>query len=389
MIRRLHSLPALVLGLFLTLIAGTGAILSVQPAIERAAASDANSQTIGQIAAIVADAQPGLQALSRSPNGILTAQIRDDAGRRVVTVDPATGAALPGVAEGAVMRWIKGFHRSLQLGDMGRAAVGILAAGMALIAGSGLWLLARALGGWRRMGGALRTGDARGWHARIGRVALAGLALSSLTGMWLSAATFGFVPDVTEPALPARTATAQTALPLAEMAGLDTPLDSLRHLRLPTRPDEVIALGTEAGDALIDPATGQVIAQVPHSQGAIIWDWAYRLHSGHGLWLVGLTLGMASAMVPVLAGTGTVVWLSRRRRAVRVPGNTAIEQADLVILTGSEGGATRGFAASLHKALTGAGRRVHLAEMNDLRPMPNAQALILLTATYGDGTAPA
>lgn len=389
MTRRIHSLPALFLGLFLVLIAGSGAILSVQPAVERAAAVLPAHVSIGHAAAAVLAAQPGVQSISRSPNGILSAQIRDEAGFRVETVDPLTGASLPAAVEGPVMRWIKGFHRSLQLGDAGRGAVGAIAAAMAVIALSGLVLLARSLGGWRRLGGALRGGGAKGWHARMGRVAVVGLALSSLTGAWLSAATFGLVPDGTADPLPPAQASAAATLPLYRMAGLGAPLDELRDLKLPARAGDVILLETSATTAQIDPATGTVIAEAPHGIGARIWEWAFMLHSGHGLWLVGLALGLIAALVPLMAGTGTAIWLAGRRGGTRVPKNVPMQRADLVILVGSEGGSTRGFAASLHRALTDAGRAVHLGQMNDIGSMPHAEALILMAATYGDGTAPA
>ena len=64
-------------------------------------------------------------------------------------------------------------------------------------------------------------------------------------------------------------------------------------------------------------------------------------------------------------------------------------EAELVILVGSEGGSTRGFAASLHRALTATGARVHVGDMDAVGPMPRARALIVMAATYGDGVAPA
>lgn len=63
MLRRIHSLPGLVLGLLLALIAGSGAVLSVQPAIERAAAPP-QSLTIAETAAAITAARP---APRRSP----------------------------------------------------------------------------------------------------------------------------------------------------------------------------------------------------------------------------------------------------------------------------------------------------------------------------------
>lgn len=388
MLRRIHSLPGLVLGLLLALIAGSGAVLSVQPAIERAAAPP-QSLTIAETAAAITAAAPGTQAITRSANGVVTAQVRDAAGRRVLTVDPASGATLPEVAEGPVMRAVKSFHRSLLLGDGGRAAVGVMAEAMALVLGSGLWLMLRALGGWRRAAAPVHARGAKGWHARIGRVALVGLGVSALTGAWLSAATFGLAPDGSAAVLPRATAAAGAPLALARMPALDRPLAELRSLTLPARPGEMLRLETGAGVALVEPATGAVAAFAPVTWGGRVWEWAYRLHTGHGLWALGLILGTAALAVPVLAGTGAAIWLSRRRGAVRVPGNAPMAEAELVILVGSEGGSTRGFAASLHRALTATGARVHLGDMDAVGPMPRARALILMAATYGDGVAPA
>ena len=57
---------------------------------------------------------------------------------------------------------------------------------------------------------------------------------------------------------------------------------------------------------------------------------------------------------------------------------------------GSEGNSTWGFAATLHAALTAAGHRVHAAPMNSLASAyAQAKRMLILTATYGDGAAPA
>ncbi|WP_273699914.1 PepSY domain-containing protein [Paracoccus sphaerophysae] len=388
MIRRFHTVPGIALGVLLSLVAASGAVLSAQPAIERTAAPPQQA-TIGQTIGKVTASQPGTQAITRSPNGVLTAQVRDEAGRRVVTVDPLTGAALPEVAEGPVMRWIKSFHRSLLLDDASRAGVGMMAAAMAALLATGAWLMARSLGGWRQAAGRIRASGARGWHARIGRVALDGRALSSVTGAWMSAATFGLIPDATAPAMAPVAAAAGAPMAYATMPGLDLPLDGLRTVSLPARQGDALPLETAEGLAQVDPVTGQLAAFAPRGLGATIWEWAYALHTGHGLWMVGLVLGVAALAVPALAATGTVIWASRRRAARAVKGNVPMDQAQIVILVGTEGGSTRGFAASLHAALTAAGQSVHLGDMNDAAPMPRPRALILMAATSGDGVAPA
>jgi sulfite reductase (NADPH) flavoprotein alpha-component len=66
------------------------------------------------------------------------------------------------------------------------------------------------------------------------------------------------------------------------------------------------------------------------------------------------------------------------------------QSADTIILVGSEGNSTWGFAGTLHAALTQAGHRVHTAPMNRLAPAyAHAARMLILTATYGDGAAPA
>ena len=89
-------------------------------------------------------------------------------------------------------------------------------------------------------------------------------------------------------------------------------------------------------------------------------------------------------------GIGLMMW--RRRRADRATpfASAPVASADTVILVGSDGGSPRGFATTLAVALTGHGHRVHLADMNDLTEAHvRAERLLVLAATWGDGSAPA
>ena len=80
----------------------------------------------------------------------------------------------------------------------------------------------------------------------------------------------------------------------------------------------------------------------------------------------------------------------RRRAAPRVRAPARVEDADTIILVGSEGGSTWGFAQTLTRALTEKDHRVSLAAMNDIENAHlRAQRLVILAATYGDGDAPA
>lgn len=392
MSRKLHSLAGLIFGLVLAFLAGTGAILSLDPALERAQARSSNG-AVAELAVKVAANHPAIERLERHANGVIVASFASPTGYDTVRVDPATGADLgPWEASGA-MRWVRDLHRSLLADDAGKVVTGASAAVMAMLGVTGLVLLAGALGGWRRLGRRVRSTGANRWHAVIGRVALAGLTVSALTGLWMSLATFEIVSDgsANTPAFPEAVAGAAPAPVGTLMALRQVRIDELRRLTWPVAgdPTDVFGLQTAQGAGYVDQATGQLLNWQAHTPAQTVWEWAYMLHTGQGLWWFGLILGASALAAPVLAGTGGWIWWKRRSSRPRVAGAVAMAKADIVILAGTEGGATWGFAATLARALTAAGRKVHLGAMNDAGVMPRAKALILLTATYGDGAAPA
>ena len=90
-----------------------------------------------------------------------------------------------------------------------------------------------------------------------------------------------------------------------------------------------------------------------------------------------------------MAVSGVAIWLRERRNNVILPANASWTRARTVILVGSENGSTMGFAAALHRELVAHGELVHTAPMSTVRYYPRAERLLVLTATYGEGQAPA
>jgi sulfite reductase (NADPH) flavoprotein alpha-component len=153
---------------------------------------------------------------------------------------------------------------------------------------------------------------------------------------------------------------------------------------------DVYALKTRSGFVFVDQFSGETLDAQPYHPATVGLEWVTLLHTGEGAWLWGIILGLTALSVPIFAVSGFTIWLTRLRQGgARVAGNAPATAADMVVLVGSETGTTWGFARNLHETLTAAGRRVHLAAMNELRPAyPKAQNLLVLTGTYGDGHAP-
>lgn len=393
MLRRLHSLPGLVFGLVLMVLAASGAILSLAPVMERVQAPAVAGLNVAEVAAKALAENPGLSRLHRSPNGVISGAVKAKLGFKTLVIDPASGKAEGLAGPGGFLDWVKELHRSFFLDQPGHAISGLSAGMMLVLALSGIVLLALALGGWRRLARPVRSSGARGWHGRVARLAMAGLLVSALTGAYMSLATFGFINDGSqaEANFPAQVATG-TALPVADLPALQAvPLADLRDLTFPAAgdPTDAFLISTGTGEGYVDQVTGQMTGWIDYGLARRVWEFVYMLHTGQGLWMVGLVLGLSALMVPVLSVTGTLIWWARRQARPRLRHNARAAVADLVILVGSEGGATWGFAGSLSDALHQHGLKVHVAAMNDMTSYPQAGGIIVMAATYGDGEAPA
>jgi sulfite reductase (NADPH) flavoprotein alpha-component len=393
MTRALHRWPGIVAALLLAVLALSGAVLSIYPAAERLAAPQAAAGlSAADLAASVAASHPGLEQIRRSPSGQITAYWFDGGTPRAAVIDPATGLDAASADPAPMKRWLTNLHRSLFLGDAGRIVAAVGAGAMLMLALSGAALVARRVGGWRRWFAPLRGLLTGRLHVEVARIAVVGLVLSSATGLWMSASTFDLLPDgASPPAFPAEVS-GQTGTSLATASALQRPVASLRSLSLadPNDPTDVHTLKTDQGTGYLDQGTGELLAWADLSAWQQISETIFMLHTGQGAAVLGLVLGLMALGVPVMAGTGALLWLTSHHARPRIRGNAPPRQAETVLLVGSEGGSTWGFAATLHAALSQAGQRVHAAPMTGFDPTryPHSARFIILAATYGEGCAP-
>ena len=395
MIRPLHRWPGLLALTLVAILALSGAALSVFPAVERIAAPQAEAGlTVAALADRIQAAHPGVEQIRQSPSGRITAYWFDQGVMGAAVIDPATGASMVSADPNQVERWLTDLHRSLFLGDGGRIAMAAGAAAMLVLSLSGAVLVARRTGGWRRWFAPLRGPLVGRLHIEVARVAIAGLMLSSTTALWMTASTFDLLPDGSVvPAAPAEVS-GQTGFALDQMAVLQqTPVAELRELLFPYPDDvtDVFTLKTDRGTGYLDQGNGALLTWTDLTGWERISETIYMLHTGQGAATLGLLLGLTALGVPAMGATGVLVWLAGRRGRPRIRGNQPAGRAETILLVGSEGGTTWGFAATLHAALVAAGQVVHVAPMSGFAPdrYTNAQRIVVLAATYGEGAAPA
>lgn len=395
MIRSLHRWPGLIAAALLVVLALSGAALSLFPALEtlQAPAQAEARLSVAELATRIQARYPGVEQIRRAPSGQITAYWFEDGAPGAATIDPATGAGVASADAPAAHGWLKTLHRSMFLDDAGRIAAAAGAASLLLLSISGIALVVRRTGGWRKVFSPLNGPVSGRLHVEIARLSVAGLLLSSITALWMSASTFSLLPDgAGPPVFPA--VSGETGAAVGDMPVLrETPVSALRELTFPYPgdPTDAFTLKTNAGQGYIDQGSGVLIAWRDLSGFDRITETVYMLHTGEGASVLGLVLGLMALGIPVMAGTGVVLWAGGAGKRPRIRANAAAARADTILLVGSEGGTTWGFAKALHDALTGAGHTVHTDAMSRFSPAryTGARRIVVLAATYGDGTAPA
>ncbi|TMM46517.1 PepSY domain-containing protein [Colwellia ponticola] len=400
MLRKFHSWSGLIATLLVVVLSVTGAVLSINPILDRAQAKVAGTSSISvaELTGKLASSYPGIEQIQRSPSGSIIVYFTENGKTGADLINPITGQPIGPYSTSPVMVWFKNLHRSYLLDTPGRVGAAISAFLMLLLTISGAFMLAKRLGSWRQILRPIQGTFRERLHCQVGRVAVLALLLSAITGLTMSAVTFELLPDYqsAEPVFPA---SVQGDIPasIGTLAALKAiPMNELRELVYPYKDDrnDVYSIITHQGSGFIDQSTGQLLSFQSINNKQKLYEFIYMLHTGEGLWWLGLLLGLGALTVPLMSWTGIQIWWRRKRSITTIKNNTAPRSADTIILVGSEGNSTWGFAKTLHDALNLAGYLVHTMSMNSfvnsaLNSYPNVKQLFILTATYGDGDAPA
>ena len=167
MIRLLHRWPGLVALLLVLMLALSGAALSVFPAADRLTTPQAEaSLSVADLASRIQAQHPSVEQIKRAPSGRITAYWFNGDVAEAGTIDPATGKAVASADPNPVQRWLTNFHRSLFLDDSGRIVMAIGAFAMLVLSITGMLLVARRAGGWRRWFAPLKGPLAGRLHSR-------------------------------------------------------------------------------------------------------------------------------------------------------------------------------------------------------------------------------
>ncbi len=396
--RNTHLALALISVGFLLLATVTGVILAFDPiqkewaplsvpGVRSLSVSDLLHNLDGQYETIL-----DVEMLDNDAVKIATIDM-DEAKNGDFIIDPFTGKRIGDVPESnSFFQTVTNLHRSLFLKSTGRLLVGITAFLFLLSILTGLLLL------WKREGGlrglfskTIKTQTDQYLHVVISKWTWLPLLIVAISGVYLSLLRFEVIPEPEMQLLPAQLMeVAQVEMPAADFALFrEVPLTKLEKLEFPFSDDaqDPFILHTRHRRWAIHQYSGAVLEAYEDPVVNQISEWNYRLHTGSGSVVWSLVLGGSTAGVLFLIYSGLSIGYQRFRGKPRQL--YGADEAEFIVLYGSENGSTRQFATALFRSLLSQKKKAFLEELNGFTDFPRARYILVLTSTYGDGEPPA
>ncbi len=396
--RYAHLALAIISCLFLLILSVTGVILAIDAVNEKTPAyrvDDFHSINLAQSIPVLSKVYPEIIELSVDHNGFVSLDASDADGNSVKAyIDPRDGQILgPLKPKSQFIQWNIALHRSLFLKETGRVIVGIVSFLLLLIALSGTILIIKRQQGVRHFFAKInRDFFAQYFHVVTGRLFLVPVIIIALTGTYLFLIRIGLIqtanPETTQaPAAIDETTSAEPGeFPVFQQTKLSE-VEKLEFPFMPDDPDEHYVLKLRDRSLAISQLSGEIVEESRYPYPVVMEKLSLDLHTGRTNVLWAIILGFASLNIVAFIYTGFEVTFRRTRTRIR--NRFKAENAEIVVLAGSENGSTLFFANQVHQQLLADGKRSFIAEMNRFGPYPNASHMLIFTSTYGLGVAPA
>lgn len=382
--------------LLLALASITGVILAFKPVIDRTqpyGTAGQNEITLARTLPVLRSKYPGISSLSLDANKFAVIKGSNADGENIhAYVNPSNGEILgTPQPENQFFLWVTALHRSLFIHELGRLFIGVTSFLLILIALSGTILIIQRQRGLKRFFTPIvRENFAQYFHVILGRWSLIPILIIAVSGTYLSLERFEFfkvsseMPDInfdqirSEPVLKAADFDIFKSTKLSEVESIEFPfsedVEDYYTLKLKTR------------EITVNQLTGEILSEINYPAAVFYTNLSLDLHTGRGSILWALILAVASANILFFIYSGFA--MTFRRLANRTRNKFSAEEANYIILVGSENGNTFRFARAIYQELTDAGEKPFLCELNSYRVFPKAKQLIVMTATYGLGDAP-
>jgi len=373
----------------------TGIFLAFEPVINKANnyhVKGFDTTTLAQVVPLLKEKFSGIQEILVDNNDFVIVKYSSaEKGDQQVYVNPISGQVLGAVKkQEPFFQWMTNLHRSLFLKETGRILVGIASFLLILIAISGVLLIVQRQNGWRNFLSTIeKTSWAQYYHAVFGRISLFFILALALSGTYL--AVYRFVPPPPKAAtkIDEKTIQEEPEINVKDFTFFkQTPLSQLQKLQYPFSdfPEDYYNVQLKDKEVCINQFTSEILAEQPYTQTYRLANFSMRWHIGRSGSVWAIIMAITSGYILFFIISGFAITLKRRRS--RTKNKFKAKDAQIVILVGSENGATFKFADAISSQLLKHGKKVFTTDLSNYQAFPNANQLIIMASTYGQGDAP-
>ncbi|WP_028890893.1 PepSY domain-containing protein [Tenacibaculum sp. 47A_GOM-205m] len=393
-----HLTLAISSSLFIFVAAITGIILAFEPIskqLSEYSISNTKEITLAQTISELQKQYDEVISITVDENDFVTTSVITKEGKSATFyVNPFTGKKL-GEPEKKhpVFQFATSLHRSLFLKSTGRFIVGFVSFLLSLIAITGLILIAKRQGGIKQLfSKVIKENFEQYYHIIIGRYTLVSIIIITLTGVYLSLDRFSVLPkEKINHSYNFSSASSNKKIAVADFPTFkNTTLNKVKSVEFPFSKDEEDYFFVKLNDSelLIHQYTGTIISKENLSLTSILLNWSLLLHTGNGTIIWSIVLLLSSISILFFIYSGFAMTLKRTQKSSLPKNKISKNDAEIIILVGSETNNTYPFASSLHNALIKSGKTVFVDILNNYNSYKSAKNLIILTSTYGEGEAP-
>lgn len=394
--RYAHLTLAILTFSFLIVASSTGVILAYDAAQEKVQpyrVDDFSELNLAQSLPELRKVFPEITEITVDHNQFVTLEGFDQEGKEVKAyINPKTGKILgKPIEKSEFINWVTSLHRSLFLKETGRFAVGIISFLLMLISISGLILIIKRQQGVKHFFDKIKKDFfSQYFHVVSGRLLLIPVLVIAITGTYLFMIRFEFIPKGKNENVVIKKNNDESEKKIAEFPIFkETKFNNVKKIEFPfieDEPEEYFVLKLKDREISVNQINGNIVKEEKYPLTTIYDNLSLSLHTGRGSVTWAIILGLASLNILMFIYSGFVITFKRTRNKIK--NKHKAEDAEIVILVGSENGSTLGFASHIHSQFNSAGKKSFLTELNHYKVFPKAQHILVFTSTYGLGDAP-
>ncbi|HFK5506286.1 PepSY domain-containing protein [Elizabethkingia anophelis] len=394
--RYAHLTLAILTFSFLIVASSTGVILAYDAAQEKVQpyrVDDFSELNLAQSLPELRKVFPEITEITVDHNQFVTLEGFDQEGKEVKAyINPKTGKILgKPIEKSEFINWVTSLHRSLFLKETGRFAVGIISFLLMLISISGLILIIKRQQGVKHFFDKIKKDFfSQYFHVVSGRLLLIPVLVIAITGTYLFMIRFEFIPKGKNENVVIKKNNDESEKKIVEFPIFkETKFNNVKKIEFPfieDEPEEYFVLKLKDREISVNQINGNIVKEEKYPLTTIYDNLSLSLHTGRGSVTWAIILGLASLNILMFIYSGFVITFKRTRNKIR--NKYKAEDAEIVILVGSENGSTLGFASHIHSQFNSAGKKSFLTELNHYKVFPKAQHILVFTSTYGLGDAP-